>query len=120
MFKLDPTGKETVLHSFNPYSTYDDGWFPEYGSLLRDSSGDLFGTTTSVVAWEHTGEWFLSWILAELRASCTTSARGAGGMSSIRNLGARYGWQSLRHNIFRGAPLMAELCLSWISVVRRR
>jgi uncharacterized repeat protein (TIGR03803 family) len=45
VFKLDSSGRETVLHSFNPNSISGDGSFPEYGSLIRDSSGDLFGTT---------------------------------------------------------------------------
>jgi uncharacterized repeat protein (TIGR03803 family) len=41
VFQVDATGKETVLYSFmgNP-----DGWNPLAG-LVRDSSGNLFGTT---------------------------------------------------------------------------
>jgi uncharacterized repeat protein (TIGR03803 family) len=42
VFKLDKTGKETVLHSFVGGTT--DGCQP-YGALLRDSAGNLFGTT---------------------------------------------------------------------------
>lgn len=41
VFKLDKTGKETVLHSF-AYST--DGALP-YAGLVRDSAGNLYGTT---------------------------------------------------------------------------
>jgi uncharacterized repeat protein (TIGR03803 family) len=40
VFKLDPTGKETVLHSFTGGA---DGAFPQAG-LVRDSSGNLYGT----------------------------------------------------------------------------
>ena len=40
IFKLDPIGNETVLHAF----TGLDGAFP-YASLLRDSAGNLYGTT---------------------------------------------------------------------------
>jgi uncharacterized repeat protein (TIGR03803 family) len=42
VFKLDKTGKETVLHSFEDNS---DGTFPEAG-LVRDASGNLYGTTS--------------------------------------------------------------------------
>lgn len=43
--KLDPAGKESVLYSFN--SSGGDGVFPLDGSLLRDSAGNLYGTTFS-------------------------------------------------------------------------
>lgn len=42
-FKLDPAGNETVLHSFG--ATVDDGYYPYGGSLVRDSAGNLYGTT---------------------------------------------------------------------------
>lgn len=42
VYKLDVTGNETVLHSFN--EGVDDGGRP-LGSLVRDSAGNLFGTT---------------------------------------------------------------------------
>lgn len=40
VFKLDPSGTETILHSFSGA----DGRLPELG-LVRDSSGNLYGTT---------------------------------------------------------------------------
>jgi len=43
VFKLTPEGAETVLHSF---STDQDGNLPT-GSLMRDTVGNLYGTTTS-------------------------------------------------------------------------
>lgn len=42
VFKLDPAGQETVLYSFTGGA---DGKFPYYGSLVRDSAGNLYGTT---------------------------------------------------------------------------
>jgi uncharacterized repeat protein (TIGR03803 family) len=42
VFKLDQTGKETVLHRFSGGSS--DGEFPE-ALLIRDSAGNLYGTT---------------------------------------------------------------------------
>src|SRR5258708_30476130 len=39
-FKVDPTGKETVLHSFSGGA---DGGNPDAG-LIRDSAGNLYGT----------------------------------------------------------------------------
>ena len=42
VFKVDPTGKETVLHSFAGYPV--DGAIP-YSSLARDTAGNLYGTT---------------------------------------------------------------------------
>ncbi len=41
VFKVDPTGKETVLYSFQGGT---DGEAP-YGSLIMDSAGNLYGTT---------------------------------------------------------------------------
>lgn len=41
IFKLSPTGKETLLHKFGGTG---DGICP-YGSLLRDANGDFYGTT---------------------------------------------------------------------------
>jgi uncharacterized repeat protein (TIGR03803 family) len=40
IFKVDSSGNETVLHSFN----VEDGEFP-IGGVLRDASGNLYGTT---------------------------------------------------------------------------
>jgi uncharacterized repeat protein (TIGR03803 family) len=42
VFKLDTTGKETLLHSFT--GTGGDGQYPET-DLVRDSKGNLYGTT---------------------------------------------------------------------------
>jgi uncharacterized repeat protein (TIGR03803 family) len=42
VFKIDKTGKQTVLHSFN--NTNGDGSVPN-GGLVMDSSGNLYGTT---------------------------------------------------------------------------
>jgi len=42
VFKLDTTGKETVLYSFT--GTGKDGFFPS-ASLVRDAQGNLYGTT---------------------------------------------------------------------------
>jgi uncharacterized repeat protein (TIGR03803 family) len=41
VFKLDSAGKESVLYAFNGQA---DGGYPE-GDLLRDHSGNLYGTT---------------------------------------------------------------------------
>lgn len=43
VFKLDPAGNETVLYRFTGGS---DGAYPEAG-LIRDATGDLFGTTAA-------------------------------------------------------------------------
>jgi uncharacterized repeat protein (TIGR03803 family) len=46
VFKITPAGKETILHSFNPTAPpFDDGGWPLGGSLVRDSAGNLYGTT---------------------------------------------------------------------------
>jgi len=42
VFRLDPTGKETVLHSFS--SSGGDGTYPDEG-LLLEANGNLYGTT---------------------------------------------------------------------------
>jgi uncharacterized repeat protein (TIGR03803 family) len=43
VFKMSAAGKEKVLYSFAGIG--GDGAFPFYGSLARDSSGNLYGTT---------------------------------------------------------------------------
>jgi len=40
LFKIDPNGRETVLHPFSE----EDGAFPVAG-LIADAQGDLYGTT---------------------------------------------------------------------------
>jgi uncharacterized repeat protein (TIGR03803 family) len=44
IFKVDPTGNETVLYSFCSQSGCADGYWP-YSGLVRDSAGNLYGTT---------------------------------------------------------------------------
>jgi uncharacterized repeat protein (TIGR03803 family) len=44
VFKLDPSGKETVLYSFT--NTSGDGAYPVAG-VIMDSAGNLYGTTKS-------------------------------------------------------------------------
>jgi uncharacterized repeat protein (TIGR03803 family) len=43
LFKVDTSGNETVLHNFG--ETVMDGEFPFTGNLLRDTAGNLYGTT---------------------------------------------------------------------------
>jgi uncharacterized repeat protein (TIGR03803 family) len=44
VFKLDTSGKETVLHRFTGYPT--DGAYPTAG-LIQDAEGNLYGTTAN-------------------------------------------------------------------------
>ena len=46
VYKLDATGHETVLHSF----TATDGFYPN-GGMIRDSAGNLYGTTSGGGKW---------------------------------------------------------------------
>jgi uncharacterized repeat protein (TIGR03803 family) len=43
VFEIDAQGNETLLHSFTGGT---DGGFPAYGALIRDSGGNLYGTTS--------------------------------------------------------------------------
>jgi uncharacterized repeat protein (TIGR03803 family) len=43
VFKVDPTGTETVLHSFSYGSA--DGAYP-YAGVVQDNAGNLYGTTS--------------------------------------------------------------------------
>jgi uncharacterized repeat protein (TIGR03803 family) len=47
VFRLDVAGRETVLYSFN--GNNGGGFSPFGGSLLRDSAGNLYGTTQRTV-----------------------------------------------------------------------
>jgi uncharacterized repeat protein (TIGR03803 family) len=44
VFRVDNTGKETVLYSFCSAANCRDGWLPE-GGLIQDADGNLYGTT---------------------------------------------------------------------------
>jgi uncharacterized repeat protein (TIGR03803 family) len=46
VFKLSPSGTETVLHSFCSLSNCSDGAFPQAG-LIVDRAGNLYGTTVN-------------------------------------------------------------------------
>jgi uncharacterized repeat protein (TIGR03803 family) len=41
VFKVGPRGKEIVLHAF----ALTDGHYPDFGTLVRDKAGNLYGTT---------------------------------------------------------------------------
>jgi uncharacterized repeat protein (TIGR03803 family) len=41
VFKVSLKGKETVLHAFGE----SDGHYPDFGTLVRDAAGNLYGTT---------------------------------------------------------------------------
>jgi uncharacterized repeat protein (TIGR03803 family) len=41
VFKVGPKGKETVLYAFG----LNDGHYPQFGKLVRDATGNLYGTT---------------------------------------------------------------------------
>lgn len=43
VFRLNASGNELILHHFTGGS---DGAYPQYGTLIRDASGNLYGTTT--------------------------------------------------------------------------
>jgi uncharacterized repeat protein (TIGR03803 family) len=51
VFKLTPSGKETVLHRFCAQKDCADGALP-YGGLIFDQKGNLYGTTTGSGAHE--------------------------------------------------------------------
>jgi uncharacterized repeat protein (TIGR03803 family) len=44
VYKLTPTGTETVIHSFAANGT--DGYYPEGAGVILDKLGNLYGTTT--------------------------------------------------------------------------
>jgi uncharacterized repeat protein (TIGR03803 family) len=45
VFEVTKGGRERVLYSFTGLN--GDGYYPEYESLVRDSAGNLYGTTSS-------------------------------------------------------------------------
>jgi uncharacterized repeat protein (TIGR03803 family) len=54
VFKLDPTGKETVLHAF---TDVPDGATPQAG-LVADAKGNLYGVTNSGGQYQYSGAVF--------------------------------------------------------------
>ena len=67
VYKLDTAGQETVLHSF---TGGPDGNFPAAG-LLRDSTGNLYGTTEMDGTFNTV--WYSRWIRRARRLCCTVS-----------------------------------------------
>ncbi len=63
VFKLDPTGKETILHEFTGAA---DGATPR-GGLISDAAGNLYGTTLQ----GGTGTFFTNGVVFELDNSGT-------------------------------------------------
>ncbi len=57
VFKVDKTGKETVLHSFCSVAKCADGSYPLVG-LIQDGAGNLYGTTTDGGKHVHYGTVF--------------------------------------------------------------
>jgi uncharacterized repeat protein (TIGR03803 family) len=51
VFKLDTSGKETVLHAFS--GSNGDGAEPD-GGLVRDAAGNLYGVTETTCGWDCT------------------------------------------------------------------
>jgi uncharacterized repeat protein (TIGR03803 family) len=52
VFKVDANGNETVLYTFEGNGRFGSGGaFPGYGFLVRDSAGNLYGTTESGGHW---------------------------------------------------------------------
>jgi len=57
VFKVDKTGKETVLHSFCSEAKCADGLYPTVG-VIQDKAGNLFGTTPDGGTHVHYGTLF--------------------------------------------------------------
>ena len=71
VYKLDTTGQETVLYSFTGGA---DGANPDAG-VIRDSAGNLYGTTTDGGT-ANCGRGVTSWIRPAMRRCCTASRAG--------------------------------------------
>jgi uncharacterized repeat protein (TIGR03803 family) len=84
VFKLDTTGKETVLHEFGFAAHPNDGANPS-ASLFRDAAGDLYGTTVNGGAsglgtiFEFTAK-HLEFVLHSFAGSPTDGAQPYGGL----------------------------------------
>ena len=75
VFKVDTTGKETVLHRFT--GTGGDGAYPHAG-LVQDAQGNLYGTTPVAEGRDHArrllaAERCSSWMRPTTRPCCTGS-----------------------------------------------
>lgn len=91
VFKVDSSGKETVLYSFTGGA---DGGGPS-GTLVRDPSGNLYGTTRAgglgygtVFKLDPAGKETVPYAFPG----------GADGECALGRRGPRLGWQSLWHN----------------------
>jgi uncharacterized repeat protein (TIGR03803 family) len=97
VFKLDATGKATVLHSFT--GSPSDGAFTEAG-LLRDAKGNLYGIPPGAACLAT--EQCSSWIRAARRPCCTASP-GRTGHNLLEV------WLSMRKVTFMAMPRTAAL-----------
>jgi uncharacterized repeat protein (TIGR03803 family) len=89
VFKLDTTGTETVLYSFTGGA---DGAEP-YAGLLRDSAGNLYGTTVFGGA----SNWGVVFKLNKTGETVLHSFTGGADGGAPRRSDPRLGRQSLRH-----------------------
>ena len=80
VFKLDPTGKETVLHEFTGGA---DGATPQ-GVLISDAAGNLYGTTYQ----GGTGTFFTNGVVFELNS-------GGGGAYNLLHTFAASGLEGM-------------------------
>src|SRR5271165_6041016 len=101
VFKLDTTGKETVLHSFT--GTKGDGSAPQAG-LVRDMQGNLYGTTTSGGASGHGTVFKLA--SAALQFVKVTPCR----VVDTRNANGTFGGPPITGGTFRSFPLPQGGC----------
>jgi uncharacterized repeat protein (TIGR03803 family) len=116
VFRLDPSGKETVLHSFT--DNFSDGASP-FGSVIMDAAGNLYGTT-------YVGGGHGYGTVFKLEPSGTETVLhsftdGADGSLPSGNLiidadgnlygVADYGGNSSCSNV--GHPAVAARCLNW-------
>lgn len=64
VYEVDTTGHETVLYSFTGGA---DGANPQHAGVIRDSAGDLYGTTAG--GGPATKAWSTSWTPPATRRS---------------------------------------------------
>jgi uncharacterized repeat protein (TIGR03803 family) len=105
VFKVTSSGKETILHSFDPNGT--DGAYP-WAGLVRDRYGNFYGTTVeggddvidgTVFKLTHTKKGWTETILHSFGASqdgsqpyCVLTLDATGNLYGTTNVGGAYGY----------------------------
>jgi len=123
VYKVDATGRETVLYSFKGGT--DGGW-PQYG-VTMDAAGNLYGTTSAgggSTKCTMAAAWCTKWIRRGMRRCCTASRAMRTGAYppavSRWTQQATFTGPRIQAVHWRPAPMAVAWYINWTPLAMRR